>query len=252
MRFYTLPPIKIFWPHVLINANRPETGLAYVRTHRRDVEAIIIDSGIEIFRDPNVKDYPPGHLKRLVWLYNRVRCLCSDAEVWVTAPDYCDDYHPGALWLNADFTNIERTVESVKRALTEHPEVDWLIPVQGHYREPKSVAYCISLYEQEGILDGRDYIAVANLCTERRHDIMLETILIAERMLHPRRIHVFGLDVDVATKVKRRIFSFDSLAWTFPRSPGLPSCKNSKQRRQYFLAFIKRLEELGLLNGVRW
>jgi len=244
VRFYTLPPRDVFWPFVLINANRPKEGIGYLRAHRRDIKAVIIDSGIEIFRDPSVKDYPPGHLKRLVWLYKRVRLICPHAEVWATAPDYCDDYHPRALWLSDNITNIERTVESVKRALRNYPDVEWLIPIQGHYRKPSSVARCIELMEEEGILDGRDYVAVANLCTERRHDIMVETILIAERMLAPRRIHVFGLDVDVAMKVRRRIFSFDSLAWTFPREPGNPSCKNHEQRVRYFMDFIRRLERI--------
>jgi len=244
VRFYTLPPEDVAWPWVLINANRPEIGIKYLRLHRGDIDAVIIDSGIEIFRNPDVKDYPPGHLRRLVWLHNRVRLLVPSAEVWVTAPDYCDDYHPGALWLSDKITNIERTVESVKRAITTYPEVNWLIPIQGHYRRPKSVVRCIDLMEQEGILDGADYVAVANLCVERRHDIMIETILIAERMLAPRRIHVFGLDLDVAEKVRNRIFSFDSMAWTFPRTHGLPSAKTSEDRKRYFLSYIARIQKI--------
>jgi hypothetical protein len=61
VRFFTLPPSGVYWPYVLINANRPERGLRYLRRWGR-VEVVIVDSGVEIFRDPSVRDYPPDHL----------------------------------------------------------------------------------------------------------------------------------------------------------------------------------------------
>ena len=139
MIFFTLPPWRIPYPYILVNNKRPELGLRYLTTynHHRIVKAIIIDSGIEIFRDPHVKDYPGGfklHILRQVRLYEKIKSLCPHAEVHVVIPDYCDDYNPKALWIDDKKTNIERTLESILYATEHYKNVPWLVPVQGHYR----------------------------------------------------------------------------------------------------------------------
>ena len=176
-------------------------------------------------------------------LYNRVKQVVDD--VWVTCPDYPDDYNPRALWLSSETTNIERTVENIARCIDTYPDVDWLIPIQGHYRKPRSILRSIKLLDELGVLKRYEYVAVANLCTERRHDIMVKTVNLAHLLLPCKRLHVFGLDLDVAMKLRGKIFSFDSMAWTFPRKPGRWSCKNQAERIQYFQEYIQKVRRDG-------
>jgi len=237
LRFYTLPPLQIPYPYVLMNVNNPQIGLRYIRRHLGDVESVIIDSGIEIFRDERVRDYPPGHLHKLVRLYFRVKQLVG--EVWVVCPDYCDDYHPRSLWLSEDYTNIERTVDSVLKCIKRYPGINWLIPVQGWYRKPKSVLRCLRLYEEYGI-DG-EYYGIGNLCVEKRESIMVKTVRYVKSVLGDRKIHVFGLDLRTARKLRNEIYSFDSMAWTRPVDKQGWSCKTTQERIEYFKRWLKRL-----------
>lgn len=244
--FYTLPPNTIPYPYILINANNP--AINYVITNHRYIDSIIIDSGVEIFRDKNVKDYPPNHFERLVKLYKRVKQYVSDAKIYVTVPDYPDDYHPRALWLSNDKTNIERTLDNILIALNNYPEVNWLIPVQGHYRKPSSVVYALELYQKHDIpLD--DYIAVANLCVEERTKIIVETIMFVNSWLfsngyYNTRIHVFGPDVRSINNIHKYIYSWDSMAWTRPRTPNGYSPKTMQERIYLFLTWIHKYSDI--------
>jgi len=241
VKFFTTPPRP--WPYLLINANRPD--LRYLR-HAKEV---IIDSGVEVFRDPEVKDYPRGHLEEVVNLYARVRSRFEGA-VYVTALDYPDDYNPRSLWISDDVTNIERTVESVVKCVERYPWVSWLVPIQGHYRDPRSVLRCIELYEERGIIDRFDYFAVANLCTEREPYIVYRTVKVVRRRLPDKKIHVFGLHLKALRLVYNMIDSFDSLAWAkaverslkYPNENYMP--KNRRDRVRYFDAWLRKLERV--------
>ena len=244
-RFYTLPPVEIPYPFILINANRP--NLYYVIRHRDFIVSVIIDSGVEIFRDPSVKDYPPNHFEKLVSLYRQVKNIVRDAEVYVTVPDYPDDYHPKSLWLNGK-TNIERTLDNILYALNSYSEVNWLIPIQGHYRNPRSVVYALELYQKHDIPLDR-YIAVANLCVEERTRYVVETIKLAYSWLwnngyYHTKIHVFGPDTRSIYHIKNIIHSFDSMAWTRPRDHGGWSAKNNSERIYMFLTYIAKHSQI--------
>jgi len=244
-RFYTSPPPVEGYPYILINANKPD--LSYLRRNSNAIRGVIIDSGIEIFRDERVKDYPRGHEHRMLRLYSRVKAMLPNAEVLVTVPDYCDDYHPRSLWLSDEVTNIERTVANVERLTGQHPEVNWLIPVQGWNSQPRSIIRCIDQYRELGILDRYDYFAIGNLCVEPSVRITCETIKIARELLPRKRIHVFGLKLKALKHVATLIDSFDSAAWTRQVSRRLRanwSCKNIDERRRFFLAWLNRANEI--------
>ncbi len=247
VRFYTLPPLEIPYPYVLINANRPENGLRYIVRHRDIIESVIIDSGVEIFRDPSVKDYPPNHFEHLVSLYKRVRSYVSGVEIYVTVPDYPDDYYHRSLWISDEITNIERTLENIKYALTSYPEVKWLIPVQGHYEKPSSIVYALELYQKHDVpLD--DYIALANLCVSRKCSVIQRTISLAYYWLvrngYEADIHVFGPSVSCLRHAKKMVYSFDSMAWTKPRTFGGSSAWNGRERVYLFITFLHRYADL--------
>ena len=255
--FYTLPPPGIPWPFVLVNANRPGPGLGYLARHAGVVESVIIDSGVEVFRDPGVREYPGGPRRwldeRLVPLYRRVRGLVPGARVYVVANDYPDDYYPGSLWEDWQRTNIERTLDNIVYALERYPDIDWVIPVQGHYEDPGSIVLSLEWLEAVGALEwamGRTrYLALANLCVSKKCSTIEATVRRARSWLDAHgyralRLHVFGPAVNCVRRVARLIHSWDSVAWTRPRAPGGSSSWSAAERAYLFLTWLHRYADL--------
>ncbi len=243
VKFYTLPPVP--YPYILINANNPQT--AFVHKFREVVKSIILDSGVEIFRDPSVKDYPKAHIERIVCLYKRIRRLFPHATVWATVPDYCDDYHPRNLWINEEMTNIERTVANIIKCVETYGYVNWLIPIQGWNKQPQSINRCIKQLHEHGIIQEFQYFAIANLCVEPDIKVISETIKIARSAMPDKKLHVFGLKLSAVPLVRTYIDSFDSMAWTRPVNSSLNanwSCKTTEERIRFFNAWLNRLNHL--------
>ena len=262
VRFYTLPPWDVDYPYILVNNQHPEYGLRYLVHYNKHkvVKAVIIDSGVEIFKNPRVRDYPGGykvHIRRQVTLYDKLRGLLKGREILVTVPDYPDDYHHQSLWLSKDYTNIERTIDSIMYAIDNYPDIPWLIPLQGHNKRPRSLLRMLSGLEERGF-DFKKYraYAIANLCVERRCDIMDFSVkYVYYWFLHNQGykpwIHIFGPKLNCVKNVLSYIDSFDSMAWTRPVELGLHknypwSAKNGYERKLFFQTYLKRLKELGI------
>ena len=241
IKFFTTPPKP--YPYILINARNPDFSFLY------QAQEVIIDSGVEIFRDPNVKDYPKGWENRLVNLYYKVKSI-TRAVVWVTIPDYPDDYHPKSLWVSENKTNIERTLDNVLYYTAKYPNINWLIPIQGHNKKPQSIIKSITLYRKHGILDKYDYYGIANLCVEPNTEIIYQTVKLAREKLPDKKLHVFGLKLNALKYTYSLIDSFDSIAWTRPVNNRVVnygkrySAKNKEQRIKFFEEWLKRLEAI--------
>lgn len=258
VRFFTLPPQLVPYPYILINANRPERGLWYISRYRDVIRAVIIDSGVEIFRDGKVREYPGGPeawIARVVHIYDSVRRVARGAAVYATCPDYPDDYAPRSLWLSDAETNIERTILNVLRCVDWYSDVRWLLSIQGWYRRPSSVIISLEYMEQLGVLSRYRYLAVANLCVESSIRIVRDSVLYAYSWLKSRgydhALHVFGLKLSSIDSVRNYIHSFDSLAWTRPVSSRLYrvfnwSAKNEKERVLFFCEYVLRLAGHGV------
>jgi hypothetical protein len=234
VKLYTLPPLP--YPYILLNANNP--NYRYVLRNRGRIESIIVDSGIEIFRDLEIKDYPVGHIGNLITLWRFAQRMAHEA--YVTVPDYCDDYHPQSLWIG-DRTNIERTVDNVVKYTSLYPDVNWLIPIQGHNRDPDSLNQSIDLLESAGITEKYGYFAVGNLCVEPDTSIIYDALKIVRERLPDKRIHAFGLKLKALEKARAYIDSMDSFAWTrHVKLHGAPSAKTTKDRIEYFRLWLNR------------
>jgi len=249
-KFFTLPPQSISHPFIIINANKP--NYSYLKKHKQAIQEVIIDSGIEIFRNPKVKDYPPFHLFKMRKIFYKVKRI-TQAQVWATIPDYCDDYNPKSLWLSEEITNIERTTMNIEKAINEYPDVNWLIPIQGWNRDPPSLQRSINQLEEGGIIDDYDYFALGNLCVEPNAKIIYETVKEAySRLPREKKIHIFGLKLRALPLVSSYIHSFDSLAWTRPVDQSVMvkgksryigwSCKTTEERERFFLRWLKRFK----------
>jgi len=246
MKFYTLPPVP--YPYILINANNPQ--VSFVRKFRGVVKSIILDSGIEIFQDPAVKDYPRTHIEKVVTLHNKIQRLFPDATVWATVPDYCDDYHPRNLWIDEDITNSERTVANILKCVDVYDYVNWLIPIQGWNQQPNSIKRCVEQLEQQGIIQDFQYFAIGNLCVEPNKKLIFETAKVARQLLPNKKLHIFGLKLTAVPLVQAYIDSFDSMAWTRPVNSSLKvngvgwSCKTTEERKRFFNVWLNRLNYL--------
>ncbi|MCR6691506.1 MAG: hypothetical protein MRT15_03875, partial [archaeon YNP-LCB-003-016] len=65
------------------------------------------------------------------------------------------------------------------------------------------------------------------------------------RKIFPRSwIHAFGLTLKALPHVKRYIDSWDSTAWTFPRTPGRWSCKSMDEAVRYFKEYLSRVSQI--------
>jgi hypothetical protein len=227
VKFFTTPPRP--WPYLLVNANRPD--LRYLK----NAEEVIIDSGVGVFRDHSVNDYPKGHLDRLVSLYLKVVRAVGRGRAFATALDFPDDLSPKSLW-SGDKTNVERTVESAVECIEKYPWVEWLIPVQGHHRDPESVLECIDLYRERGVK--LQHVGVANLGDDAS---TVKAVRLVRRELPSARVHVFDLSLPALRKVYSLIDSFDSMAWgkVFTRL-----ARSREEMRQFFDAWLKKLERI--------
>jgi len=240
IKFFTLPPNSIPHKYILINARNP--SISYIRRHRKYVEEIIIDSGIEIFRNPNITDYPKNWIYRLIKIYAEIKSIARNSKVYLTCPDYCDDYNPCRLWINDKITNIERTVENVLKYALKYNGINWLIVVQGHYNNPESVNRCIDLYEEYSIIDKFNYFAIGNLCVEKDVRKIVKTAnIVRNRLGSNKKIHIFGMKMNAIKYLQHIIDSFDTMAWTRPITHriGRWSCKTKRERELYFMEWIK-------------
>ena len=206
-----------------------------------------------MFRDPSIKDYPEDWERRLVNLYYKVKTQ-TKAIVWVTVPDYPDDYHHQSLWISENKTNIERTLENVLYYTAKYPNINWLIPIQGHNKKPQSIIKSITLYEEHGIMDKYDYYGIANLCVEPNTEIIYQTVKLAKEKLPDKKLHVFGLKLPAVRRIHHLIHSFDSIAWTRPVNDRVVnygkrySAKSMQERIRFFEEWLRRLEAITKQN----
>lgn len=224
-------------PYVLFNpvSANPE----YLKRNKGLVKSVILDAGVEIFRDENVTDYPSGHIYRIVSTYRRICKYVND--VYAVAPDYPDDICPMRFYVG-DKTNIERTVENAVRVFDEFPNIRWILSIQANYRRPNTLLKCIELYEEVGLLDKTDFVAIANVCVEKDVDLTIKSVKIVANRLSNKRIHVFGPRIDAIYKVKDLVFSFDTFSWTYYSSKsGLYRCSGPIQRKKFFLNFLRHI-----------
>lgn len=248
--FFTFPPENVPYPYILINANKWRQQIRYIRKYHKQIKIVIVDAGVEIFRDPKTFEYPEGPKGRIekIWnIHQRIKRINPNIQVWPVIPDYPDDYIHRQLWLTMEITNIERTIRNIKHATQKYPETQWVIPVQGHYKNPKSIINSLLKLEKLGITKKYRIFGIANLCTENNTEILTTTVRIARQILGKEKwIHVFGPKLKSLPKIKNYIDSFDSTAWTRPVSPllGNYSAKNQFQRILFFSAWYLRYLEV--------
>jgi len=225
MKFYAFePPIK--YPHVFTNIKNYQW---LIKNSYRFNDALL-DCGVHIFWKQD--EYPEGFLQKYKQKAKVLSEIFGD-RLWITIPDYCDDYKHVP-------SNIEKTLRNVKDFIRVDG-VEWLPVIQARYLD--FLSYFESLERTKEII-GEDYprVAIGTVCKTRKLRFIIECAK-ATRIHFPKsHIHAFGLTLTALPKVKQYIDSFDSSAYTFPHS-GKHSCKNQKERIEYLKADLKKVEQ---------
>ena len=224
------PPIR--YPYVFTHINN------YKWLHRRLWKQAILDCGVEIFWRKT--EYPPRFLDYYLHVAVQLAEIYGE-RLWVTIPDYCDDHKHVP-------NNVEKTLRNIEKFI-DVEGVSWLPVIQARYLDIFS--FYESCEKTREIIGDYPRVAIGTVCKTRRLSFIVECCKIARKFFPHSWIHAFGLTLHALPKVAVYIDSFDSSAYTFPRKSG-HSCKNMKERIEYFHAYVRRIEEiLGWRVGTR-
>lgn len=229
MRFYTLPPRLTPWPYLLFNPNNIK------EMNRRKWNHCILDSGIEMFLDPSIKDYSPSFLHRWKGL-SRIKTDIHGEKIWITIPDYCDDLVPGSLG-----DNVKRTLDNIENFITVD-DVNWLVVLQARYLN--TLSFLESIQGVKDLLGQYPRIAIGTVCKCRKLSFIEKCAKLARAHFPNSWIHMFGLPLNALPRVKEHVDSFDSLAYTFTRRRSEGCATTHDQKRRYFKEYVERMKEL--------
>jgi len=196
VRFYSLPPRSLYYPFLLINMKYRD------ELRKRRFEHAILDSGVEIFKDKRVQEYP----KSFLWRYAQWAEIVSHqnkGKVWVTIPDYPDDLNPGQFG-----DNVEKTLKNVEEFISREG-VEWLPVIQSRYFNRFSfIEGCKKLHH---LIGNYPRVAIGTVCKVRNVKYITYCCKVARKFFPKSWIHAFGLTLTALPKVTKYINSFDSL-----------------------------------------
>jgi len=235
-RFYTLPPSReIYHPWLFVTYRKRRELL------KRRFEHAIMDSNVGyFFYHRELEDYPPNFLDEYVHQAKLYTELLG-GRIWVVIPDYPADYIKNGVQTPSAKDNVERTLRNIKR-LIDVDGVEWLPVIQSRLRDTFSFAEAC---QRTAEIIGEDYprVAIGTVCKSRRLKWITYCIKFARRHFPKSHIHAFGLTLTALPHVKDYIDSWDSMAWTFPRTPWLSSCHTKLEAEEYFRAYLRKIEQ---------
>jgi len=250
LRFYTLPPPGVDWSYLLVNPNN------YKILFRRKFEHAILDCGVEMFKhNPNLKDYPKSFLEGWKRKAKQLTEIFGD-RLFVTIPDYPDDYHPGQFG-----DNVSKTLANIEEFISVDG-VNWLPSIQSRYLD--RLSFLESCQRVKEIIGDYPQVAIGTVCKTNNLSFIEYCCKVARKFFPKSHIHAFGLTLKALPRVKSTISSwdslvpecgrtkwrywlidrFDSLSYTFPRERGKSSCRNLSERQKYFCAYIERVRQI--------
>jgi len=225
VRFYSLPPREVEWPYLMVNP------VSYKELYRRRFIHAIVDCGVEFFNaNPGAVDYPQDFLNRWKAKGVYLTSLFHD-KVWITIPDYPDDYHPGQGSISKTIKNIEEFLK-VK-------DVNWLPSIQARYLDELSLYE--SIQDTKAAVDGCPRLALGTVCKTNDRRFIIRSAKALRSHFPGKWLHAFGVTRDVIRPLDGVFDSCDSMAWTYPRNHGGHSCKTKDERISYFMEYVKEV-----------
>ena len=155
-------------------------------------------------------------------------------------PDYPDIFKEHKIDMNID--NVVNSKLLMKKYY--NPKDNTHMPViQGYYNNPNSFIDYSEWFLDNYTIGPNTIIGVGTLC-KNADKKTIKAVLKNIRQIFPNnKIHAFGLSIKYLTDLFEYLDSFDTTAWTFPRTSGLPSAKNKKMRIKYFHDYLQSLEQ---------
>ena len=235
-RFYTLPPTGIEYPYLFVTFKQRRELL------KRRFEHAIMDSNVGLFFfHMKLREYPKEFLDVYVHIAKNYSEM-FDGRIFITIPDYPADYYINGKPTPSAEDNVERTIINIKK-LIKIGGVDWLPVIQSKYMDTFSfINSCRKVME----IVGSDYpqIAIGTICKSRNVKWIKYCCEYTRKIFPKTWIHAFGLTLKALPHVKNHIDSWDSTAWTFPRTPGKWSYKNKNEKVEYFTKYIERINKI--------
>ena len=210
--FYTYPPVQ--YDYVLRNIKQKPLPCKHE----------IVDIGVyELLKDP----YSKTTLQKFVKL---------KTDGLKVVPDYPDIFKEHGIE-NMNIDNVLRSKLLMKKYY--NPKDKTQMPViQGYYNSPNSFVDYAEWFLDNYIVNTDVVIGVGTLCKNSDKKTMKAVLKNIREIFPNNKLHAFGLSIRYITELFEYLDSFDTTAWTFPRTPGLPSAKNKKMRIQYFHDYI--------------
>ena len=228
MRFYTNPRGLGQYPYIMLHMKQRRQLLRIRFDHA------IVDSGVMIFVRKNVDDYPHWFLKIYDFRAKQLSEIYGD-RVWVTIPDYPDDYNPGQFG-----DNVSKTLENIKDFISIK-DVNWLPVLQSRYMNRFS--FLEACEKTKEIIGDYPRVAIGTVCKCNKVSFIEYCSKVARKIFPKSWLHAFGLTLRALPLVKDYLDSFDSMAWTYPRTSG-HSAKNTTELQQYFQAYLNRVDDI--------
>lgn len=223
--FFTYAPEECKHPYILRNIKqKPQNHDNFE----------IVDIGIY-----DLLQYPNTHPTEKIEAWKQLK-----TEGWKVVPD-CPDLS-GEFKIDVDFINTDYSWELLQE-LYDPSDVHQIPVIQSEYGNANSLRiYCEKFIEHYG---KPEKIACGSICKMDSSEKTKQLLKIVRRYFPDTWIHAFGLKLNHFKKVKHLINSFDSTSWTFPRTPGRPSCKNKEQCIEYFYEYMDVVNSYVDLEG---
>lgn len=222
-RFYTFPPFKTEYPHILRN----------MKQHKRKVALHeIVDIGIyDLLEPPYVHD--EDKLRR----WNRIK-----TDGWKVVPD-CPDIK-GEFGIDPHYDTIRYSKYLMKKYY--NPNNRKHLPVmQTYWKDNDSLMDYIGWFKK--LYGIPDKVGLGGVC-KLNPNASIEQCKIMGEEFPDSWVHAFGLRFRALKEAKHYIDSFDTMSWTFkPRIVnGKRVCvmaNNNEERREFFWYYINKINE---------
>jgi len=238
-RFYVHPASlqRLRYPYLIFNMAE-ERRLGRERWFRENwFRHAILDCGVEtFFFVRRMRDYPRHFLE----LYKYRALLATNKfgreRVWVTIPDYPDDYEQRLTWEKGK-DNVDKTLENIER-FSSVDGVEWIYPVQSRYLDrARFVESCRLVKEYNPRI-----IGIGTVCKTR--DVKFIHFCVRKaREIFGRHvwIHAFGPTLRALPYIHCYLDSFDSSAQFYL---GGRMVRNRVEREKAFLAWLAKVKAI--------
>jgi len=234
-RFYAHPANylkgSLEWPYIMVALDEAKGGFWSYAKH------VIIDCGVDkYFFMHKLKDYPHSYVETYpsrVYRYSRM-------GAWIVIPDYPDDYHePGFLFKDGK-DNVERTFENIERMHRYRHKINWIYPVQAHYKDLLSF--------EESLERLKEYepkrIGIGTVCKISDVKLIGKFAMKARKAFPDAWIHAFGPCLRSIIYIRPYVDSFDSSAQFISGSGKQAYVKNKAKRVEAFNRWVNRLRDI--------